>query len=259
MVTAATGAAIHDIIRNARLQNPGVEIILSPAQVQGAGAAKSIAKAIARIDALDLDILIVGRGGGDIEDLWCFNEREVADAIFHANTPIISAVGHETDVTIADFVADLRVATPTEGAKKACFSVSDMRDDLNHTAEEFDYKINDRIRRYRMRLDTFQESIKSFSPRERIKTLREKLSFLENSMHQRMNYKLEVTRGQLASLAGLLDAASPAKKLSGGYSFVTAPSGQRLTDVAQVNVGDEISLFLQKGVLKASVTEKRDK
>ena len=254
-----TGAAIHDIIRNARLQNPGVEIILCPALVQGAGAAKSIAKAIKQIDALGLDLLIVGRGGGDIEDLWCFNEREVADAIFHATTPIISAVGHETDVTIADYVADLRVATPTEAAKKACFSMVDMQDGLNQKAEVFDYKMMDILGKYRMRLETYGESIRRFSPRERIKSLREKLGFIESTMHQKMNHKIDVTRGQIASMAGLLDAASPAKKLSGGYSFVTAPSGQRLTDVSQVSVGDEISLFLQKGVLKASVTEKREK
>ena len=259
VVTAPTGAVIHDIIRNARGQNPGVEIILCPAVVQGAGAEKSIAKAIKQIDKMGLDLLIVGRGGGDIEDLWCFNEREVADAIFHANTPIISAVGHETDVTISDYVADLRVATPTEAAKKACFSMEDMQDDLNQKAETFDYKMADAIRKYRMRLETYKESVRRFSPKERIKALRDKLGFMENNMHQLMNHKIDVCRGQIASMAGLLDAASPAKKLSGGYSFVTAPSGERLTDVNQVQVGEEISLFLQKGVLMASVTEKRDK
>ncbi len=256
VVTASTGAAIHDIIRNARLQNPGVEIILCPAIVQGAAAAKSIARAIRQIDELGLDLLIVGRGGGDIEDLWCFNEEEVADAIFQAKTPIISAVGHETDVTIADFVADLRVATPTEAAKKACFSMADVKDDLYRMEEEFDYRMNDTLRRYRMQLEKYGETMKSFSPEEKLKALRERMTYLESTMHQRMKYAIEGARQKISSLAGLLDAASPAKRLSGGYSFVTAPSGERLTDATQVEVGDEISLFLQKGVLKASVTEK---
>ena len=256
VVTAPTGAVIHDIIRNARIQNPGVEIILCPAIVQGAGAAKSIAKAIRQIDALGLDLLIVGRGGGDIEDLWCFNEREVANAIFQAKTPIISAVGHETDTTIADFVADLRVATPTEAAKKACFSMADTKDELYRREEEFDYRMNDILHRKRMQLEKYGETMKSFSPEEKLKALRERMTYLENAMHQRMLYAIEGARQKISSLAGLLDAASPAKRLSGGYSFVTTSKGTRLTEASQVNVGDEISLYLQKGVLKASVTEK---
>ena len=256
VVTAPTGAVIHDIIRNARIQNPGVEIILCPAIVQGAGAAKSIAKAIRQIDALGLDLLIVGRGGGDIEDLWCFNEREVADAIFQAKTPIISAVGHETDTTIADFVADLRVATPTEAAKKACFSMADTKDELYRREEEFDYRMNDILHRKRMQLEKYGETMKSFSPEEKLKALRERMTYLESTMHQRMKYAIEGARQKISSLAGLLDAASPAKRLSGGYSFVTTSKGTRLTEASQVNVGDEISLYLQKGVLKASVTEK---
>lgn len=256
VVTASTGAAIHDIIRNARLQNPGVEIILCPAIVQGAAAAKSIARAIRQIDELGLDLLIVGRGGGDIEDLWCFNEEEVADAIFQAKTPIISAVGHETDVTIADFVADLRVATPTEAAKKACFSMADVKDDLYRLEEAYDYRMNDSLRRYRMQLDKYKETIKTAGPEEKLKALRERLLYMKSSMDQCMNHRMEKARHQISYLAGLLDAASPAKRLSGGYSFVTAPSGERLTDATQVEVGDEISLFLQKGVLKASVTKK---
>lgn len=256
VVTAPTGAVIHDIIRNARIQNPGVEIILCPAIVQGAGAAKSIAKAIRQIDALGLDLLIVGRGGGDIEDLWCFNEEEVANAIFQAKTPIISAVGHETDTTIADFVADLRVATPTEAAKKACFSMADTKDELYRREEEFDYRMNDILHRKRMQLEKYGETMKSFSPEEKLKALRERMTYLENAMHQRMQYAMEGARQKISSLAGLLDAASPAKRLSGGYSFVTTSKGTRLTEASQVNVGDDISLYLQKGVLKASVTEK---
>ena len=256
VVTAPTGAAIHDIIRNARLQNPGVEIILSPAIVQGASAAKSIAEAIRRIDTLGLDLLIVGRGGGDIEDLWCFNEEEVANAIFQAKTPIISAVGHETDTTIADFVADLRVATPTEAAKKACFSMADTKDELYRREEEFDYRMNDILHRKRMQVEKYGEMIKSFSPEEKLKALRERMTYLEIAINQRMQYALEGARQKISSLAGLLDAASPAKRLSGGYSFVTTSKGMRLTEASQVEVGDEISLFLQKGVLKANVIEK---
>ena len=256
VVTAPTGAAIHDIIRNARLQNPGVEIILSPAIVQGAAAAKSIAEAIRRIDTLGLDLLIVGRGGGDIEDLWCFNEEEVANAIFQAKTPIISAVGHETDTTIADFVADLRVATPTEAAKKACFSMADIKDELYRREEEFDYRMNDILHRKRMQVEKYGEMIKSFSPEEKLKALRERMTYLESAINQRMQYALEGARQKISSLAGLLDAASPAKRLSGGYSFVTTSKGMRLTEASQVEVGDEISLFLQKGVLKANVIEK---
>lgn len=256
VVTAPTGAAIHDIIRNARIQNPGVEIILSPAIVQGPAASKSIADAIRRIDPLGLDLLIVGRGGGDIEDLWCFNEEEVAEAIFRAKTPIISAVGHETDTTIADFVADLRVATPTEAAKKACFSMSDMKDHLYRTEEEFDYRMNDILHRNRMQLERYKETILRFSPAQRLKSMRERLEFVSAHLNQKMTTKTNEMRQRISTLAGLLDAASPAKRLAGGYSYVVTEKGERLFEASQVEVGEEISLYLKKGELKAKVTER---
>jgi exodeoxyribonuclease VII large subunit len=165
-------------------------------------------------------------------------------------------VGHETDTTIADFVADLRVATPTEAAKKACFSMADTKDELYRREEEFDYRMNDILHRKRMQVEKYGEMIKSFSPEEKLKALRERMTYLESTINQRMQYALEGARQKISSLAGLLDAASPAKRLSGGYSFVTTSKGMRLTEASQVEVGDEISLFLQKGVLKANVIEK---
>ena len=258
VVTAPTGAAIQDIIRNAKLQNPSVEIILYPALVQGEGAKESIAAGILALDELDLDVMIVGRGGGSIEDLWAFNEREVAEAIFHAKTPIISAVGHETDTTIADFVADLRVATPTEAAKKACFSLDDLRDDFYRIEKDLNQKLEYRFNQYHMRLSHFEDGLKARSPEARIKAFRMKIQSLTNQLNFQISDKMTGLRNRMAVLAASLDGKSPAKKLSGGYSYVTATDGKRLESVSQVKTGDDLHLYLKKGELMAQVTKVLD-
>ena len=258
VVTAPTGAAIQDIIRNAKLQNPSVEIILYPALVQGEGAAESIAKGIRALDELSLDVMIVGRGGGSIEDLWAFNEEEVAMAIFNAKTPIISAVGHETDTTIADFVADLRVATPTEGAKRACFSLEALSDDLSRMEGDFQKKMDYKLNYYEMRLGHLAQRYQSYSPTEKIKALRAKLSYFYGQMNASMEGKLSDTRQKIMVSAATLEERSPVKRLSQGYSYVTTKDRKKLTNAGDVEVGEELLLYLQKGRLQATVTDVRE-
>lgn len=258
VVTAPTGAAIQDIIRNARLQNPSVEIILYPALVQGEGAAQSVAKGIEALDRLGLDVMIVGRGGGSLEDLWAFNEEAVANAIFQAKTPIISAVGHETDTTIADFVADIRVATPTEGAKRACFSLEDVRDEFEriemNLSRQMEYKLNN----YHMRLEHLLSQYKSMSPDEKLKSIRLSMQSLYTRLQTGMEKKIQNLRREISVKAATIEERSPAKRLAGGYSYVTSKAGKKLSDASSVSVGDEISLYLSKGQLKATVTEVRE-
>ena len=232
-----------------------MEIVLYPALVQGEGAAESIAKGIAALDAMHLDVLIVGRGGGSIEDLWAFNEEIVALAIFQAKTPIISAVGHETDTTIADYVADLRVATPTEGAKKACFSLEAVWDDLSNMENAFHRKMEYKLNHYEMRLQHLSERYKDFSPERKLETIKLKLTSIRERMDSEMEQKLLVYRHRISVAATTLDERSPIKRLSGGYSYVTDASGKRLEKSADVKVGDGLLLYLKKGKLEAEVTK----
>ncbi|MCR4673856.1 MAG: exodeoxyribonuclease VII large subunit, partial [Lachnospiraceae bacterium] len=258
VVTAPTGAAIQDIIRNAKLQNPSVEIILYPALVQGEGAAESVAKGIYALDQLGLDVLIVGRGGGSMEDLWAFNEEIVANAIFQAKTPIISAVGHETDTTIADYVADLRVATPTEGAKRACFSLEDVFDEYERFCLSFQRQMDYKLNNYHMRLDHLWRQCKAMSPDEKLKTIRSTMVNMHQRMQTCMDRKIKNLRYEIGVKATTIDERSPAKRLAGGYSYVTTKDGKKLSDASTLEVGDDIELYLNKGGVSATVTEIRE-
>lgn len=258
VVTAPTGAAIYDIIRNAKLQNPYVEIILYPALVQGEGASASIVKGIKAIDALNPDVMIVGRGGGSLEDLWAFNEEEVAMAIFEAKTPVISAVGHETDTTIADYVADLRVATPTEAAKKACFSLQDLYDDFLQIQTSFERKMDYRLNHYEMRLAHLSERYRDYSPKRKLANLRLQLNSAYESFDRYMTQKLTSLRHEISVKATTLDERSPAKRLAGGYAYVTTSGGKRLAKAGDVVPGEHLYLYLTQGQIEAEVTKIRE-
>lgn len=253
VVTAPAGAAVQDIRNIALRRNPYVQLILYPAQVQGEGAADSIVKGIEALDALNLDVLIVGRGGGSIEDLWAFNEEKVARAIFECRTPVISAVGHETDTTIADFVADMRAPTPSAAAELA---VADIREILNRM-ETYQNRLSQafswRLEQYRRRLAELQKGLSQASPRQQLFERRMREADLQNRFFQAMKDKLADRRSRLALLAERLHGLSPLLKLQQGYSYTEGPDGRAVTGIAQVAEGEQIRVHVTDGVYTAVV------
>ena len=253
VVTASTGAAVRDIINVAKRRNPYVEIILYPATVQGEYAVPSIVEGIRRLEQEGVDVMIVGRGGGSIEDLWAFNSREVAQAVFDCQVPIISAVGHETDTTIIDFVSDLRAPTPSAGAELA---VCDMRMILTQIGE---YKrrmtetMLGKCARERMAVENYSLKLQMLSPQSIIKQHRMRILSMEEELAGKMEQKLLAKKNELRIYATKLESLSPLAKLSQGYSYVTAQDGTTLTDVNQVKTGDSMKIYLQNGTVDATV------
>lgn len=255
VVTAETGAAVRDIIRVSLRRNPMLHITLYPAQVQGEGAAQSVARGIATLDSLGVDVIIAGRGGGSIEDLWAFNEEEVARAIFACDTPIISAVGHETDYTIADFVADKRAATPSEAAELATYDMSMVFAELSSYKEELYRLMTRRISDAMQRADNTEEKLVMAHPARRLATHRALLEQKSEKLVNTMDRLLFDARHRLELLAGKLDGASPAKKLAGGYSYMVSEQGKNIRSVSGVSKGDLVTAYVSDGKIQMSVDE----
>jgi exodeoxyribonuclease VII large subunit len=258
IVTASTGAAIQDIRNIAHRRNPYVQLILYPALVQGDGAIKSIVNGIRALDRLGVDVIIVGRGGGSIEDLWAFNEEAVARAIFECETPIISAVGHETDTTIADYVADLRAPTPSAAAELAVFDYRQVKEQISSFDSRMKRILEQQLTTARMRLEHEAARIKLLSPESRLRENRRYALELEEKLQQRMVQLFTEKRHRLALLSGQLEGLSPTKKLSQGYAYVTDAADRTLRDAAAVKKDDTIKIHLWKGNLVAAVTEVHD-
>lgn len=255
IVTAPTGAAIQDIRNIAARRNPYVELILYPALVQGEGAVPSIINGIRALDVLGVDVMIVGRGGGSIEDLWAFNEEEVARAIFECETPVISAVGHETDTTIADYVADLRAPTPSAAAELAVFDYHLVKEQITSMENHMRRLLRQKLEEARMRLAHMQTKLRYLSPENKLRENRRYAADLQDRMTSYMTLLIQQRRHQLALLAGQLEGMSPVKKLSQGYAYVSDKEGRTLTDAASVKKGDALTIRLLHGALKAEVTE----
>lgn len=255
VVTAPTGAAVQDIRNIAARRNPYVQLILYPALVQGEGAVPSIIKGIQALDALGVDVIIVGRGGGSIEDLWAFNEEEVARAIFACETPVISAVGHETDTTIADFVADMRAPTPSAAAELAVFDYRQVKEQIFSCQNQMERLMDQKLAMARMRLSHAATRLRYLSPENKLRENRKYAADLEEKLRFGMEQIIEQKKHTLALLSGQLEGMSPAKKLSQGYSYVADETGRAVTDAAEVNPGDVLFIHLLKGALEASVTE----
>lgn len=253
IVTAPTGAAVQDIRNIALRRNPYVQLILYPAQVQGEGAADSIVRGIEALDALNLDVLIVGRGGGSIEDLWAFNEEKVARAIFECRTPVISAVGHETDTTIADFAADLRAPTPSAAAELAVADIREIIDRMEAYQKRLSQAFEWRLEQYRRRLAELQKRFSQSSPRQLLFERRMREAELRNRFDQAMKDKLAERKGRLALLAERLHGLSPLLKLQQGYSYTEGPDGRAVTEIGQVEEGEKIRVHVTDGVYTAVV------
>lgn len=244
VVTASTGAAVRDIINVITRRYPMAEIVIYPAQVQGTGAAQSVVRAIEYFNATkEVDTLIVGRGGGSIEDLWAFNEEITARAIFASEIPIISAVGHETDFTIADFVADLRAPTPSAAAEIAVPSMIELRNRINIDQNRISQNVVGRIESSRLLLKRF----KMKTPKDRIDDYNLKLDSLLKSMENSLKMKTMTLKRQFAEQTAKLDALSPLQTLSRGYSIPTTEDGTVIRSAEEMKKGMEFTLRLKNG------------
>lgn len=256
VVTAPDGAAVRDIINIARRRNPYVQILLSPALVQGDEAARSIAEAIRRLDERHPDCMIVGRGGGSIEDLWAFNEEIVAQAIFDCETPVISAVGHETDTTIADWVADLRAPTPSAAAELAVYDYYAFMEHLRQTRALFIRRMQEKVERERQRAKRLELSLRLYRPEYRINNMRQTLCDTRERLRAAMEHRIERERHQLSLAAARLHSLSPLGRLGGGYAFVSDETGKAVLSEEAVQEGDLLTVTLNDGRLCVEVKGK---
>ena len=257
VVTAPTGAAVQDIRNIALRRNPFLQIILYPAQVQGAGAKESIVRGIETLDGMGLDVIIVGRGGGSIEDLWAFNEEEVARAIFNCRTPVISAVGHETDVTIADYVADLRAPTPSAAAELAVADVRGLLEQLAVCERRMENALTAKLDAARKRAKNCRMRLAYLSPESRIREKRQLLADTEHRMQEQMLNIVKEYRHRFLLLAERMRGLSPLDKLSQGYSYIRDGEGRTLTSTQQVERGSVLDIRVTDGRILARVEEIR--
>ena len=254
LITSATGAAIRDILRMFQKRYPAVEVLLFPTLVQGEDAAAEIAHAIGCMNRLPgLDLLIVGRGGGSIEDLWSFNEETVARAIFASRIPIVSAVGHETDVTIADLVADHRAPTPSAAVENIVPDQEELRLQLAAIRSSLVRSIAGRIDAVRTTLENIQNRIPATHRIDAINRLRQVIDQLDMRGRRAAVQQLNGKRRSWQIAAAQLDTLSPLATLARGYSICKNSSGNTVTDATQVHVGEEVHLQLSRGQLACRV------
>lgn len=255
IVTASTGAAIRDIMNISSRRNPFVQLILFPALVQGAEAKYSIVRGIQTLDELGVDVIIVGRGGGSIEDLWAFNEEIVARAIFDCSTPVISAVGHETDVTIADYVADLRAPTPSAAAELAVFDYRQFVEQTEMYGQALTRSMERKLDRKRYQLEQCRLKLKLYDPAYQIREKRQRLADTEDRLRALMDRRVMENRHRLALASGRLQGLSPLEKISRGFGFVTGEDGKRIETVDAVKKGQMIQVQLADGKILSEVSE----
>lgn len=255
VITSSTGAAIQDIFNVLGRRYPVAEIVVRSAQVQGEGAAQDIACAIKEFNALNgADVLIVGRGGGSIEDLWAFNEEVLARAVFESRIPVISAVGHETDYTICDFVADMRAPTPSAAAELAVPDIAELKSDLISNKQYLYNLVKNRIDFEKNKLRTIEKSGALRDPLLKINDSRRNLVYLSERLTDLTQKSVDNNRIRFSRLAGKLDALSPLKVISRGYALVSSDKGI-VKSVDNINVGDDLKIELSDGSFNATVTD----
>ena len=259
IVTSSAGAAIHDMLRILRKRYPLTWVRLLPVRVQGAEAPGEIAAAIRYANYHKLaDLLIVGRGGGSIEDLWAFNDERVAYAVYESEIPVISAVGHEPDVTISDFVADLRAATPSNAAELAVPDQDTLLQTLDSMSMGMAASLNRQLKGARQHLDVLSKSAALQSPTGYLDQKRKTLELLQNRLVSAQSRIVDRKKQQFVANVSKLDAMSPLKVLTRGYALAHTDDGRLLKSVDQVEVGDRIVVDLSDGKLTASVLEKEN-
>lgn len=263
IVTALTGAAIEDIKNIAVRRNPYVQLYLYPAKVQGEGAAETIAKGIQYLDDFGVDIIIIGRGGGSMEDLWAFNERCVADAIFYAKTPIISGTGHEVDMTIADYCADLRAPTPSAACELAIPDIYAIFQQLDRYDDAFRGAMERILTNYRQKLNLCRRLLEANHPGAKLTSQKEKLLYYENRLQDIMSRKIQNASHQLIFYEERLTSLSPSMRLRGGYVFAQKKDDTPIHSIRQLHSGENFSLIFKDGnatveVIDIDVDEKQE-
>lgn len=255
IVTAPTGAAVRDIINISKRRNPYVQLILYPALVQGEGAAASIVRGIRMMEQQNVDVIIVGRGGGSMEDLWAFNEETVARAIFECTIPIISAVGHETDTLISDYVADLRAPTPSAAAELAVYELSSVQIMCEEYKRRMYQQIRQRIDFSRRQTEQMAFRLKVAHPRQKLNEQRQYLADLDSRMRIRMNSALEESRHKLAIYIEKMKGLSPLQKLNQGYAYVTDKSGRTVRSIKDTKQGEVLDVYVTDGRVRTQVVD----
>ena len=256
VVTADTGAAVRDIIQIATRRNPYVQILLYPAIVQGEQAAASIVRGIHALEKQGVDVMIVGRGGGSIEDLWAFNEREVAQAVFDCSVPVISAVGHETDTTIIDYVADLRAPTPSAAAELAVYDIRQFTESLESARMGLERGMQRQLAQKRERLERYGLQLKVVSPGSRLRERRTYLLQLEERLERGMQDVLTRKKHRMALYIEQMKGLSPLQKLSSGYSYVTDGQGRTVRSIREAEPGQLLTIQVTDGRIRARVEER---
>ena len=253
VVTAPTGAAVRDIMNISARRNPYVQLLLYPAQVQGEGAKESIVRGIRMLETKNVDVIIVGRGGGSIEDLWAFNDECVARAIFDCQVPVISAVGHETDVTIADYVADLRAPTPSAAAELAVWDYRQLQGYLDESRLRLNRSMTGTIRINRLRLKELDVRLSYLHPRHKLQDQQQRLIELEEELRTLMRDRVKEARHRLAIQIEKLNGLSPVRKLNQGFAYVEEADGGVVKSIRQVEMGDELTVYVTDGLIRTSV------
>ena len=253
IVTAPTGAAVRDIINISKRRNPYVQLILYPAQVQGEGAAESIVKGIRALEEKQVDVIIVGRGGGSIEDLWAFNEEIVARAIFECRIPVISAVGHETDTTIADYVADLRAPTPSAAAELAVYEYRKVKENIYSCADTMRRLLLNRVSGERAKTERYALRLKLAHPRQKLNEKRQYAAELETVLRGRMDTALTREKHRLALCVEKMKGLSPLEKLSRGYSYIQDEQGTNERSITRPGKARILTMYVTDGKIEAEV------
>lgn len=255
IVTAPTGAAIRDIMNISARRNPYVQLILYPALVQGEGAAESIVKGISMLEHQNVDVIIVGRGGGSIEDLWAFNEEIVARAIFNCSIPIISAVGHETDTTIADYVSDLRAPTPSAAAELAVYEYKAVADNMDAVKKRLQNSLLQKLHLERMKLERYELKLKYLHPEARLREKQQLAVEYEQKLKTAMEKKMTLAKQRFHIYIEKMKGLSPLAKLNQGFSYVTDSQGNVVKSISDVRKDDLIHVYVTDGSLKARVED----
>ena len=258
IVTASTGAAVRDIVNIAKRRNPYVKLILYPVHVQGDEAAEEIAHAIAELDKLSPDVIIVGRGGGSFEDLFAFNEEVVVRAVYECKTPIISAVGHEVDTALSDYAADLRAPTPSAAAELAVCEIDSVFDKIEDYKRTLVRLMEKKLEFSRSKLEFYETHMKYHRPDEMLRQKRQFVSDMWDRLDGIISLTLERRKTKLMALSDKLNVLSPLNRLSGGYAYVTDENGSPLKSISKVKSGDDVIINISDGKIITTVNEVKE-
>lgn len=248
IATSPSGAAIRDMLRAIYARFPAAQVVLAPCAVQGEGAAQEIARSVRDLNAVPgMDVIVVGRGGGSLEDLWAFNEEPVARAIFASHVPVVSAVGHEIDITISDLVADVRAMTPTDAGRLVVPEAEQIEEALRRGGDRLAGALRGRVARERERLDALAKSYVLRRPLDRVLREEQRVDELAQRLVRCARSQTPLLRQKLAALAGKFEALGPKNVLARGYSITFGPDGRALRRAADVGTGDRVRTMLADG------------